>query len=232
MLPRLLNPEQVKRTIADGVTQGLLGYAVKDASGRLKLQQLKETLFEGDVEISDDVFILKPEEAQKLKEPPRLHQLALQHTHVLLKSGEQVAFRCAATDQYGQLFPSPVIAWYSTGGTITNDGVFTAGPAPGLHTVRAEAEGYEAIAEVRIAAKDDPVEPPPQGKHNIRWRGSIPPQKWMNFYTKVLSKFATLPDLKLEVSFEAKVDREQADAKAHETKAALRELGLDDGVTS
>jgi hypothetical protein len=39
-------------------------------------------------------------------------------------------------------------------------------------------------------------------------------------------------DLKLEVSFEVKVDREQADAKASETKSALRELGLDDNVSS
>ena len=60
----------------------------------------------------------------------------------------------------------------------------------------------------------------------------MPPQKWMNFYTKVLSKYATMPDLKLEVSFEAKIDREQADAKTNETKAALRELGLDDSVSS
>ena len=54
----------------------------------------------------------------------------------------------------------------------------------------------------------------------------------MNFYTKVLSKYATLPELKLEVSFEAKVDREQADGKANETKSALRELGLEDNVTN
>jgi hypothetical protein len=54
----------------------------------------------------------------------------------------------------------------------------------------------------------------------------------MNFYTKVLSKYATSPDLKLEVSFAAKVDREQADAKAGETKSALRELGLDDDVSA
>ena len=54
----------------------------------------------------------------------------------------------------------------------------------------------------------------------------------MNFYTKVLSKFATSPDLKIEVSFETKVDREQAEAKAVETKTGLRELGLDDTVNT
>ena len=52
----------------------------------------------------------------------------------------------------------------------------------------------------------------------------------MNFYTKVLSKFATSPDLKIEVSFETKVDREQADATVAETKTGLREVGLSDQV--
>ena len=58
-LPRLLNPDSIKRTITDGVTQGLLGYASKDTNGRLKLTKLKESLLEADVEISDDFFILK-----------------------------------------------------------------------------------------------------------------------------------------------------------------------------
>ena len=60
----------------------------------------------------------------------------------------------------------------------------------------------------------------------------MPPQKWMNFYTKVLSKFATSPELRVDVSFEVKVEREQADSKAAETKTGLRELGLDEGVSS
>ena len=29
-LSRLLNPDSIKRTISDGVTQGLLGYATKE----------------------------------------------------------------------------------------------------------------------------------------------------------------------------------------------------------
>ncbi len=70
LVPRLLNPDAIKRMIADGVTQGLIGYATKDSAGRLTLQELKAGLFEGEVEISEDVFILKAEDAQKLREPP------------------------------------------------------------------------------------------------------------------------------------------------------------------
>ena len=94
------------------------------------------------------------------------------------------------------------------------------------------AGGIEALAEVRVTTKDEPPPPPPPpGARFIRWRGTVPPQKWMNFYTKVLSKFATSPDLKIEVNFEVKVDREQADSKAAETKTGLRELGLDSDLT-
>ena len=31
--------------------------------------------------------------------------------------------------------------------------------------------------------------PQPMPAAGIRWRGEVPPQKWMNFYTKVLSRF-------------------------------------------
>jgi hypothetical protein len=59
----------------------------------------------------------------------------------------------------------------------------------------------------------------------------VPPQKWMNFYTKVLTRFAATPGLKLGVSFEVPIERGQADGKAQETRGGLKELGLDDNVT-
>jgi hypothetical protein len=60
----------------------------------------------------------------------------------------------------------------------------------------------------------------------ITWSGNVPPQKWMNFYTKVLSRFASSPDLKLTVSFQVTAENEQAKAKADETQSGLNELGL------
>jgi hypothetical protein len=62
----------------------------------------------------------------------------------------------------------------------------------------------------------------------IRWSGTVPPQKWMNFYTKVLARFVTLPGLRLEVSFEVPVASDQAQSKVDETRSGLKELGLDD----
>ena len=232
-LPRLLNPEAIKRTICDGVTQGAFGYASKDANDKLKVEKLKVSLFDTEVEIADDVYIIKEADARKLLEPPKLAKLAIRPENVVLRIGEQAAFSCAAVDQYDQPFRTPPVKWSGTGGEVTTEGLFTAGQSGGYYTVRVEADGCEALAEIRITTKDEPPTPSlPPGEHVIRWRGDVPAQKWMNFYTKVLSKFATSPDLKLEVSFAAKVDRDQADAKASETKSSLRELGLDDDVSA
>jgi len=232
-LPRLINGDSIKRTICDGVTQGVLGYASKDAHGQLKLEKLNQTLFDADVEIADDMFILKAEDAQKLLEPPRLANLIVRPEQVNVLVREQVSFTCAGEDQYGQPFSVESVAWSATGGTVTDAGMFTAGESGGHFNVRALADGIEAVAEVRVSTeKLPPPPPPPPGEQVIRWRGEVPTQKWMNFYTKVLTRFATTPGLKVEVSFEVPVPREQAENKAAETRTGLKELGLDDGIST
>ncbi len=231
LLPRLLNPDTIKRTIADGVTQGTLGCATKDSHGQLKLERFKQSLAESEVEISDDVFILKAEDAQKLLEPPRLAQLLIQPTQVSLKPGQQATFNCSARDQYGQQFSTPDVSWTAKGGGAVDDGVFTAAEQEGAFVVRARADSQEAIAEVRIAKDDVPPRPPPPGRQLLLWSGDVPPQKWRNFYTKVLSRFASTKGLKLRVSCEVPAEGEQGAAKANEAKTGLKELGLDDEVT-
>ena len=232
-LPRLLNSDAIKRTICDGVTQGALGYASKDPSGRLKLDKLKQSLIDADVDISDDMFILKAEDAQKLLEPPRLAKLIIRPENVVLKISEQASFTCTAVDQYDEPFSTPTVAWTATGGTVDANGLFTAGQIGGLHTVRAEVACHDAHAEVRIITKDEP-QPAPHapGEKIIRWRGLVPTQKWMNFYTKVLTRFASIPGLKLEVSFEVPIEQAQAQGRVDETRAGLKELGLEDNLTT
>jgi hypothetical protein len=109
-----------------------------------------------------------------------------------------------------------------------------------LHTVRAAAADVESIADVRVKAKEEEEEYeydngggyPMPGKRLIRWQGAVPPQKWMNLYTKVLSRFTSSPELKLEVSFEVPIDSEQAQSKVDETRSGLKELGLDESGLS
>ncbi|MCA9067325.1 MAG: ATP-binding protein [Planctomycetaceae bacterium] len=236
-LPRLLDPDTIKRTIADGVSHGTLGYAMKEGSGQLKLLHFNESLTELDVEIADDVFILKDEEAQKLLEPPRLDRIVIRPSEVTLKPGEQVSFTCSGIDQYGEPFAITAANWSASSGEISSEGLYSAAKdsTGGLFTVKAESQGQEAIAEIRIlipqttGGSSGSSDLPPREKM-IRWEGAVPPQKWMNLYTKVLSRFAANDGLKLKVSFEVPAEGEQGEAKADEARSGLKELGLDDDV--
>jgi len=201
----------------------------------LTLQKFKESLSDADVEVSDETFVLKAEEAQKLVEPPRLASLTIRPEHVVLKLGEEAAFACLALDQYGRDIATPAVIWSASNGNITPEGVYTAGTTGGLHNIRATAGEREAIAEVRVRTDDpkpgqveddEPIVMP--GKRVLRWRGTVPPQKWMNFYTKILTRFAGSPELKIEVSIEIPLDSVQAQSKADETRSGLKELGLND----
>ena len=74
-------------------------------------------------------------------------------------------------------------------------------------------------------------EPSPRpDKSVVRWHGTIPAQKWTNFYMKVLTRFASFPDLKIEVPFEVPLAPGQAETKADEARTGLKELGLEDDV--
>jgi hypothetical protein len=61
-------------------------------------------------------------------------------------------------------------------------------------------------------------------------RVEVPAQKWMNFYTKVLAKFATSKGLRLTVKVEAAPESGVSKQVVEETKAALRELNLNEHV--
>jgi len=85
---------------------------------------------------------------------------------------------------------------------------------------------------------ETPTPPPRPAKpeqltfEGLAWAGEIPPQKWMNFYTRVLSKFASGKGLKLTVKVEVAPEGGVSQQKIDETRSALRELGLSDEVAS
>ena len=84
----------------------------------------------------------------------------------------------------------------------------------------------EATAEIQITKEEKgPVTP-----GFIRWSGIVPPQKWMNFYTKVLSRFASTPGLKIAVKFEAPAEGDQGKTKVDEARTGLRDLGLNENI--
>jgi hypothetical protein len=66
----------------------------------------------------------------------------------------------------------------------------------------------------------------------VTWQGDVPPQKWMNFYTKVLSKFATQAGLRIGLRVEIAPANGISSQRLDEIKVALRELALPDDVST
>jgi len=69
---------------------------------------------------------------------------------------------------------------------------------------------------------------PTQLTLGLTWSGEVPSQKWMNFYTKVLTKLGVGKDLSLNVKVKCNPQGGVSQQKIEEIKSALRELGLDD----
>jgi hypothetical protein len=230
-LPRLLAPEALRRTIADGVAQKLLAYVgPMGKDGKYYPFVFGETLLPGQVEFSDDMFVIQAEEARKQIEEPRLARLEVRPATIQLKPGERFGFNVQGFDQHSRPFAVSGVAWEAQGCTVDPSGWVTAGSQEGYFSVSATVDGISATAEV-IVVKEDAKPPPPSPTplspaEGLVWEGQVPPQKWMNFYTRVLARFATQPDLKLKVHFEVKEGVSQQ--KADETRIALRELGLDE----
>jgi Protein of unknown function (DUF499) len=64
----------------------------------------------------------------------------------------------------------------------------------------------------------------------IRWRGTVPPQKWTTFYTKVLSRLVSDGGLELNVQFEAQPPGGLHAERADEIRQHLRELGVAEDI--
>jgi hypothetical protein len=71
---------------------------------------------------------------------------------------------------------------------------------------------------------------PAEVVNSIAWNGEVSPQKWVTFYSKVLSKFSLEKGLKLALHIEIAPDEGISKQKIDETRVALRELGLSDDL--
>jgi len=119
------------------------------------------------------------------------------------------------------------VTWSATGRTIDQEGRFS---AEEVGNFRVEARSDSFVGTATISVQTEPPPPPPPGK-GCAWQGTVPPQKWMNFYTKVLSPLvSTTPGLKLQVQFEVPPGDSAIEAKVEAAKAALRDLGLPEDV--
>ncbi|MCL4466049.1 MAG: DUF499 domain-containing protein [Chloroflexi bacterium] len=237
-LPRLLDPNAIRRTIVDGVTQKVLAYVGKDGNGKYEPFYFGTSLTENDIELSEDMFLLTAEEARKHIEPPRLTRLEVYPSYLQLQPGGQVQLAAKGYDQHGRPYTLEAVVWSATEGTIDAAGTYLAPAAPIACIVTATADETSGSAKVQVQEKSKPgggdggnggggggVE-----TKVLRWKGDVPPQKWMNFYTKVLSRFAKGAGLTLKVEFQVDGDGDVTDAKVEETRTALRELGLSENL--
>ncbi len=210
--PRLLDPTAVKQTIARGVEAGMLAYVSKKEDGTYDPFLYETALQPADVELADDVFILRKDDAEAY-----LRRLA----------SEQPADAQAGTDDAGPgMAPSdattPPATTVRDGGAAPYD---TASPTPST------ARGDDAGSDVP-AAGTQPELPALDRIPGFRWSGEIPPQKWMNFYTRVLARFATTGGLRLTLQVEVQPPGGVTQQQVEDTRVALRELGMDERLES
>jgi hypothetical protein len=237
LFPRLLNGDSVKETIARGVENGLLAYVGKGKGGRYEPFCFGTTLDASEVEVSDEMFVITADEAKKCIEPPRLTSLVVTPAQAMVEPGKKQTFMARGLDQHGRDIEAVPVPWNATGGTIDRDGVFLAGQDEGNFVLTGSAGEVRGTASVTVAQpgvtfRDETRVSLAKEVTSLSWQGEVPPQKWMNFYTKVLSKFAASKGLKLTVRFELSSDGAISSQQIEETRVALRELGLDDNVTT
>jgi len=237
--PRLSNPDSIKETIARGISGGVLGYVGK-VGAKYDPFLYKEGISAGDVEISEDMFIITAETAEGYirnhTDPPELAVIKIDPQKAQLKPGETRTFVAKGLDQHEQDYPLDQVIWTATGGAIGKNGNFQASDEEGRFTVTASCGGVGATAAITVAPDSgDNGDNSKCGGTSIQivsWSGEVPPQKWMNVYTKVLSGFARENRLKLTLNVEinSKESKGISKQKIEEMKAALRELGLNDNV--
>ena len=231
LFPRLLNSEAIKETISRAVAEGLLAYVGKSGDGGYSTFIYKNPLDPTDVLISDDMFIIKAAEAEKHIQPLVLTRIIVTPSQVQLKPRTQQIFMAKGVDQHGRDLEMGVIQWTATGGGIGGDGVFNVGEDEGNFVVTAKAGIVTGTATVTIVKQPELI---PQGQtgqpRKLTWSGEVVPQKWMNLYTKVLTKFVQGGNLKLKVSIEVTPPDGVTNQQVEETKAALKELGMNDEV--
>ena len=71
--------------------------------------------------LSDDVYVLTAEEAEKHVSPPELRLLNVKPEQAHVKPGGEQSFTVEGVDQYGNNIEPGAIAWTATGGTIGAD---------------------------------------------------------------------------------------------------------------
>jgi len=227
LFPRVMTDGIIKETIANGVTQGMFGYASEQIPGKFDPFLFNEAMNSGDVEFSEDVFIVTSEEATRMKVPSVLTTIEISIDSTSVKPGEKIQVAAIGRDQYNQMISLDDVEWEAKGGSIDEFGNFIAGVRETEAFITVTSKGISKTLPIKITL----ISPPPKKHEKMEWSGELPTQKWMNFYTKILGKFASKKGLKVTINIEVTETEGITDSTIEETKSALRELGLNDDVS-
>ena len=145
----------------------------------------------------------------------KLQRVVITPQDVTVSPGSKQAFSVKGLDQNGQEVSLSNVIWEATGGVIGGDGVFEAGSDEGSFSVTARLRDLFGSSQLTIKSQV------------VAWDGDVPPQKWMNFYTKFLSKFVSRKGLKLRVVVEVS---DASIQEIEEMRSALMDLGLEDEI--
>lgn len=149
--PRLLKSESVKDVISKGVTNGIFAYVGKSEDGEYNPIYSKTGLQPQEVEISEDMFIVKEPIELQLPVPA---SIVLSPEKVNIKPGEEVHFAAKVFDKSGKEIKVDCLDWSATGGTIDVYGVFQAGQELGTFSVTASVGSIKGSATINIASEE------------------------------------------------------------------------------
>ncbi|MEB3175418.1 MAG: DUF499 domain-containing protein [Cyanobacteriota bacterium] len=238
VFPRLLSGYAIQEAIAKGVKEGKFAYCGKMGQSHYEPFIFKASLSPQEVEISDDRFLIKQEEAegyqQRMTQPPVLTQLILEPAPITLKPGETYKIKPKGLDQYGAEIPLEKIHWQIDGAVISDDGAIIAGEQTGSYPIVAEVNGLKSSQTLTIAveppapiADPAPISEIPSPIKRLEWSGVINPQKWSQFYLKIISNYAKKEDIGINLSVHLSLTGEISEQMKQEIQTALQELGLE-----
>lgn len=153
LFPRLFSQEAVKELISKGVSYGIFAYVGKSAEGRYSPFHSKEDLPLDNIEIADDMYIVKEPVKQRSAEP---ETIIVSPGHASLNPSGEIQFSARALDKLGNEISDAKIEWNATGGSINQLGNFKASAEEGTFKVTASlgrAQGSAIITVVNEVRK-------------------------------------------------------------------------------
>jgi hypothetical protein len=144
--PRLINQDAVKDVIVKGVSSGIFAYVGKSEDGGYDPVYYKQPLSPDEIEITDDMFLVKDPKSKKTV----LEIITVTPALIRIPPGEEFQFNAQGLDKEGQNIALEQVEWSSTGGTVDAQGLFRAGQQEGTFIVTASAGMVQGAATVDV----------------------------------------------------------------------------------